>query len=279
MPTATINTWARGQLAKATIATTARVLHAHDITIMPLKGVDLIARYGRPAAERSLSDADALVEPGCFDRACSALLASGFRETIPGWSEVAFSPPAEGLALDLHRTVLPSLMGTMSTQWLFSRGQADSDTYGQRVVHMHPADAFVYLLCNHLKDRLPRARVHTVVDDLALLTQHATVGEVGAAATATGLRLACWLTLDQVLGQRPTPQLTPYLEIFRPSPLARRRAMLHRSSLLSLRRPYPLLSLAVTMATTDSIPRGVASAALCLGRVDGVLRRARAVFG
>ena len=56
----TMGAWALGELAKATVAAAARTLLEHGITIMPMKGVELIARYGADASKRHLSDADVL---------------------------------------------------------------------------------------------------------------------------------------------------------------------------------------------------------------------------
>jgi len=272
-----VNAWSRGELAKHTVITAARALQPYGVKLMPLKGVELIARYGRDPAERWVADADVLIEPRKFGIACSALTRSGFRETMNGWSAVAFACPSGAIDLDVHRTALPMFMGKMSARWLFSRGHTSSNIFGVPVVHMHPADAIVHLLCTHLKDRLPRARVDTVAADLRSVARHTTPADVALAGSSAELRSAAWVALTDLLCGRDEYLLQPFLDELRPSIVARQRALAIRRVVGSLGAAHPHLSHAIVRNAGDSWSRGILSSALSLARTEGALRRIRKV--
>src|SRR2546423_6353350 len=191
--------WARAAAATREVAFVADVLRARGISIMPLKGVELVARYGREPTERAFVDADLLIEPPHFARAIRVLREAGFRQVQEGWSARSMRSPFGFISLDVHRLLLPPLMGKLSPIRVFERGRRDRRGYGAEVVRMDPNDFFVHLLCHYLVDRLPGSRSEVMIDDLRAVARAVTPWTVRDAATGAGVLASSWLTLDHIL--------------------------------------------------------------------------------
>jgi hypothetical protein len=262
-----LRAWAQGEQAKRAVEMAARALREYGIPSMPLKGVELIWRYGRDAARRAMDDADLLVPRGAFQKACSVLDRSGFRRAPGGWSARIFVPPGTEMSLDLHRMVLPPMMGRLTADWLFARGSLDVTCFGTKVVLMRPCDCFVFLLCNFLKDRLPDSKAPILADDLLAVARRTSEEEVRRAASEVGLLGPSGLALAHLLAVHPTPGLSSHADELRPAKtLMRGRMELHERWVLAFRESRPELGYALARAATDSVTRGAASAALSFAR-------------
>src|SRR5262249_18751385 len=137
-PADPVTRWARAEAAKCEVALVATVLRVKGIAIMPLKGVELVTRYGREATERYFLDADILIEPHRFSRVIQSFRNSGFRQTRSGWSACTLVSSLGLMALDIHRLLLPPFMGKLSPERVFERGRSDPATYGVEIVRMDP---------------------------------------------------------------------------------------------------------------------------------------------
>lgn len=270
-------TWARAQAARVALLELAALVERETL-LMPLKGIELVFRYGVPATERPMLDFDALVAPRTFDRVIPILEASGYRMLSSNYSTKVMLAPGAFVPVDVHRMVLPPMMGRWERGRLFRRGELRSDVYGARMIHARPADFFVVVAAHCLKDRLPPARAPGAQRDLLAVAAATSPAAVAASAEDARLRLTSWLVLTwlerRLGGDAP---LAAFRRALEPPRAARLRGERVVAQVERWRESHRETAYALARSNTDEAWRGVLSAGLSFARAGrDAWRRVRA---
>ena len=143
--------WTSHVLGRAVLQAAVRVLAAHDIPVMPLKGLWLQQFVYGEAGDRRITDVDVLVPEGMYRSARRALASAGFQLCSANVSEAAYRAPNLPLPLDLHRRLFTRAAFHVSVGELFERGTHDQTTFGVPVIQPDPADVLMHLIGHALK--------------------------------------------------------------------------------------------------------------------------------
>lgn len=257
-------TWARAQVAKDNLARLAQLVA--PVELMPLKGIELVFRYGVPAIERPMLDFDVLAPSGSFGGVMAAMEANGYRTIAPNYSARVLMAREGFIPVDVHRMPLPPMMGRLSAKRLFSRAERGSDVYGVPIAHARPPDFFVHLAANALKDRLPEARAASMLRDLVAVAAHTDPAAVAAASRDASLALSVWIVLTWMARTLPDFPLGEFRSALAPSRVDRWRAEGSLAAVSRWRTTHLEIAYALARSNTDEIWRGGLSAGLSFAR-------------
>ena len=268
-----IQRWAHFEMAKRDVARIVRAMHQANIPMMVLKGMSLIAGYGRDAAQRLISDADLLFRPSDYARAEKVLWDLGLRQRESGFSAKIYVGGSNHIMLDIHRYPLPILMGKMTSDRLIKRGQIDVAWFDAPIIRIAHEDFALHLILNFLKDGCPPSYEERLEQDLLAVLNHTSPHAVRDSADFYELRIAAWLTLDWMV-ERGFNSFTEVAQTLKPASLLNQyRGRALRRAIFRLSEKLPELSYALTRASADALPYALGSAAL------SGLRVARDFFG
>lgn len=256
--------WARVEAAREHLVALGKLIA--PIRLMPLKGIELVCRYGVPGTDRAMIDFDALVEPGKFDEVVRKLRDAHYQMISSNFSTKVMLAPGGFIAVDVHRMPLPPMMGRWGAHELFRRGEARSDVYGFDAVHARPADFFVLLLANCLKDQLPDERAASMLRDVTAVASKTSPEAVRSAARDARLCLVSWIALTWLARTMPGFSLHAFRDALEPSRSQRMRAEISLSALPRWREPHRELAYALARSNADGLWRGAASAVLSFVR-------------
>ena len=268
-----IQRWAHFEMAKRDVARIACAMHQANIPMTVLKGMSLIAGYGRDAAHRLISDADLLFRSSDYARAEKVLRDLGLRQRESGFSAKVYVGDSNHIMLDIHRYPLPILMGKMTFDRLVKRGQLDTAWFDAPVIRIAHEDFALHLILNFLKDGCPPAYEKRLEQDLLAVLNHTSPDAIRGSAEFYQLQIAAWLTVDWMV-ERGFNSLTEVAQTLKPASLLNQyRGRALRRAIFRLSEKLPELSYALTRASADALPYALGSAAL------SGLRVARDFFG
>jgi hypothetical protein len=249
--------------APALVKEAAELLRAHDIAVMPLKGVLLQKLVYRDRSFRRISDVDLLVPTDRFGDAYAALKAAGFSEThweSGGWEVSMRRPGPPSLSIDLHRLLSGTTRSNLTAEGLFARGAPDQTLFGAPVVLPRADDLFAHLLLHASLHWINKGDLHHPEDFQAL----ADASSLDASRCAAHLRqqglVTHALVLAALLRARGDggflQELTPHL---RASTRARVAARAIRAICARFAAGHPLRRLA-GLAVAPSLATALVSA-------------------
>lgn len=259
-----VREWARAEAARQNLAELARLVA--PTKLMPLKGVELVFRYGVPAAERPMLDFDVLAPAGTFRDVTTKMETAGYRTIAPNFSARVLMSRRGFMPVDVHRMALPPMMGRLSSKRLFGRADESSAVYGVPIAHARPQDFFVLLLANALKDQLPRARASTILRDLDAVATQTTPHAVADASHDARLSVAAWIVMQWLEASVPGFGLARFRNALEPSRGDRLRAQVSLTMVPRLRERHPEVAYALARSNTDELWRGGLSAGLSFAR-------------
>lgn len=181
------------------------------ITLMPLKGVLLLARWPALRGRRDLVDIDLLVRSPDVEATTLALGALGFEPTVSSSAGRTFASDSSPLSIDLHHHLFPHGLFQMPTDGVFLRAEEDGSLFTAPVARMSDDDLFAHLIGHFVKGR-GIFRRDTSLDDIRWLLKEGVyrledAGALGSHFRVLGLQCAA----GYVLGH----------ESFRDEPVAR----------------------------------------------------------
>ena len=254
-------------MAKRDVTRIAKAMNEASVQMMVLKGMSLIAGYGRDAAKRPISDADLLFCPSDYHRAEAVLQGLGLRQRDPGYSAKVYVGDKNHIMLDIHRYPLPILMGKMTADRLLARGQINRDWFDEPIVQLADQDFALHLILNFLKDGCPASNEERLEQDLLAVLEKCTGEALLESAQTYELQIAAWLTVDWIV-QRGSSSLKSLAKVLKPeSRLNQYRGRVLRQAMFGLSESYPELSYGVTRATADTLSYAVGGATLSALRV------------
>jgi hypothetical protein len=158
------------QAARALLVEVAQVLGRAGVVVMPLKGVFLQQTVYQPPWARPMHDVDLLVPLLCFDTALHALAAAGFACERTSADAATVTSPDFGIAVDLHRRVMPPSWFDLPTRALFARATPDTALFGVLVMRPFALDVYAHLVAHFVTSR-GRADDPGHLDDFAALAR------------------------------------------------------------------------------------------------------------
>ncbi|MGB5810586.1 MAG: nucleotidyltransferase family protein [Polyangiales bacterium] len=158
------------------------------ITVAPVKGVMLLARWPALRGRRDLADVDLLVACEDFGRAMRALGTLGFEPTSHTNRGATLVRDDWPLSIDLHHRLFGPHLFDLSTRAVLGRAELDDALFAAPVLRVDDMDALAHVVGHAVKSRL-RPDDPVVLDDVDWLLGALAFDARGLAAHLNALRL------------------------------------------------------------------------------------------
>jgi hypothetical protein len=204
--------WYRNQVAGAALAGVIGELQAVGIESMLLKGWAVVELGYKEPGTRPMNDADFLVRPKHFERACEVLIANGF-EPVSGvgrsqkgrrtFHAVAFRN-ATGIDVDLHHHMLEECCWNHADAGVWER--SSSQAFGTTTVSVPSREDLLINLCVHGVRWDPVPPLRWIADAVTLIrARELDWGLVAAESARRGVSIAMEAALSEVSRFEPVP--------------------------------------------------------------------------
>jgi hypothetical protein len=261
-------------LGRSVLQACVQVLSAQSIRVMPLKGLWLQEFVYGADAERSTTDVDVLVEPGCYEPARRLLARASWQLSGQDVSESTYVPPGLPLPLDLHARLYTPGAFRMPPSELFARGRPDEAVFGVPVVLPDPLDVLSHLVGHALKSGSAYRGDGQELRDIPRLASACDIDPRACAQhlQRCGLGRAARFVLPLTAADEPrrfASEVLAQLPEDRPGRALAQGARYLRTRFGSL----PLMATITGFALDVSLPRGFGTASLrAADRARGALR-------
>ena len=212
-----IATWARHQVALASLGETLEVLQGAGVPALVVKGMVLAYSLYDDVSARPLSDVDLRVRPRDLVAAVRAMRARGLR---PGWSSRqlgAVSFAVGETLVELETSVGPPGLCALTVARMMERSVERVLPGGLRVREPEVHDHAVLLVVNAFKDKLVECPPWSL-DDLDSILAHVDTETLLARVAEARARTLTWITADWLARERGSERWRALRERLGPRP-------------------------------------------------------------